>query len=248
MSYGVFATYYDLFTKNVNYSAYAQKVDSIIMSLAFKRGSLVDLACGTCSLGLRLSKMGYSVTGVDLSHEMLLRAYQKVSFAGERIKLVKQDMCKLRLPKKADAVVCSLDALNHLSGLNSVKQAFKAVKENLAPNGIFIFDMNTPYKHKNILADNCFVFDSPKAYLGWQNDFNERDCSVDITLDFFVPVGNSYKRYTEEFKEIAYEQRVIKDALKECGFELVSCFDDISDNAPTEITERILYVAKSIEV
>lgn len=247
MSYGIFARYYDLFTKNVNYKAYAEKVDSILTSLASKRGSLVDLACGTCSLGLRLSKMGYSVIGVDLSCEMLSRASKKVSLADERIMLVHQDMCKLRLPKRVDAVVCSLDALNHLSGLEAVKEAFCAVRKNLSYDGVFVFDMNTPYKHKSVLSDNCFVFDSPRAYLGWQNEYNEADCSVDITLDFFIPSGSVYKRYTENFKEIAYEQEVIEKALKECGFELVNCFDDISDNKPCETTQRILYVAKPIK-
>ena len=39
----------------------------------------------------------------------------------------------------------------------------------------------------------------------------------------------------------------MQKALKECGFELVNCFDDISDNKPCETTQRILYVAKPIK-
>ena len=67
MSYGVFAGYYDFFTANVDYIAYAKRIDKIIRSLGFKRGSLVDLGCGTASLGIELTKLGYSVTGVDIS-------------------------------------------------------------------------------------------------------------------------------------------------------------------------------------
>ena len=82
MSYGVFAGYYDFFTANVDYKTYAQRIDKIIRSLGLKRGSLVDLGCGTASLSCELARLGYSVTGVDISCEMLSVAAQKARLSG----------------------------------------------------------------------------------------------------------------------------------------------------------------------
>lgn len=44
-----------------------------------KRGLLLDLACGTGSLAVRLSEKGYSVIGTDMSPEMLSVAQQKAA-------------------------------------------------------------------------------------------------------------------------------------------------------------------------
>lgn len=244
MSYGVFAGYYDFFTANVDYIAYAQRIDKIIRSLGLKRGSLVDLGCGTASLSLELAKLGYSITGIDISCEMLSAAAQKVRKSGRNVRLINQDISMLELDKKYDVFICSLDGINHLPGLDEVTKTFTRVRKYLSRRGVFIFDVNTIYKHRHILADNCFIFDSDKAYLGWQNDYNRSDNSVDITLDFFIPQGNGgYSRHTEQFREMAYSAKTIFETLDKCGFRVIGAYDGLSEEKPNAKTERILYAA-----
>lgn len=244
MSYGVFARYYDLFTANVDYIAYAKRIDKIIRSLGLKRGSLVDLGCGTASLSLELAKLGYSVTGVDISCEMLSVAARKAHTSGKDIRLINQDISMLELDGRYDAFVCSLDCINHLSGLDAVAKTFLGVRKYLRRGGVFIFDVNTIYKHRHVLADNCFIFDSDKAYLGWQNDYNRSNNSVDITLDFFIPQGDGgYSRHTEQFRETAYPARTIFETLDKCGFKVIGAYDGLSEDKPNAKTERILFAA-----
>lgn len=244
MSYGVFSGYYDLFTRNVDYSAYAERIDSIVTSLGLKRGSLVDLGCGTASLDIELSKLGYNVTGIDLSADMLTEAASKMYSSGQFIRLVNQDMTAFSLPYKADVIISTLDGINHLSGADAVEKMFSRVKRYLSPDGVFIFDMNTVYKHREVLADNCFIFDSDEAYLGWQNDYNADDDSVLITLDFFLPSGRGYKRYTEQFSEIAYPAEKIIAMLDGTGLAAAEMYDDLSSDKPSCHTERILTVVR----
>ena len=244
MSYGVFAGYYDFFTANVDYKTYAQRIDKIIRSLGLKRGSLVDLGCGTASLSCELARLGYSVTGVDISCEMLSVAAQKARLSGKSIRLINQDISMLELDGKYDAFVCSLDGINHLSGIEAVAQTFSRVRKYLSRRGVFIFDVNTIYKHRHILADNCFIFDSDRAYLGWQNDHNKSDNSVDITLDFFVPQKDGgYSRHTEQFREKAYPAKTIFETLDKCGFRVIGAYDGLSESKPNAKTERILFAA-----
>jgi len=244
MSYGVFAGYYDFFTANVDYITYAQRIDKIIRSLGLKRGSLVDLGCGTASLSLELAKLGYSVTGVDISCEMLSAAAQKVRTSGRNIRLINQDISMLELDKKYDVFICSLDGINHLPGLDEVTKTFTRVRKHLSRRGVFIFDVNTIYKHRHILADNCFIFDSDKAYLGWQNDYNRSDNSVDITLDFFIPQRDGgYARHTEQFREMAYPAKTMFETLDKCGFRVIGAYNGLSEDKPNAKTERILYAA-----
>lgn len=243
MSYGIFASYYDLLTRNVDYKKYAQRISELAGEHGIKSGKLVDLACGTASLSFELEKLGFSVTGIDLSCDMLTYAAQKKYSLGSKINLVQQDMTALSLPGKADVFVCSLDALNHLDSLESVKKTFARVAKYLDKNGVFIFDMNTVYKHKHILADNAFIFDTDEAYVTWQNEYCDEDKSVSITLDFFVPDENEqYQRFSENFKEIAYDTDVIIKALEEAGLEVKEMFDEWNSSPPSEKTQRILYL------
>lgn len=244
MSYGVFSSYYDLFTQNVDYKAYALRIDEIIKSLGIKQGSLVDLGCGTAALDIELCRLGYDITAIDISCDMLTAAAQKVYSQNLNIRLVNQDMTNLALPFKSEVFISTLDGLNHLDGIESVKKVFFGVKKYLKPKGVFVFDMNTEYKHCEILADRSFIFDSDEAYLGWQNEYHPEDSSVDITLDFFLPDDDGYQRITEEFTEKAYPVHIILSALKECGLKAVSMYDGIGDKEPSDTTQRILFVVR----
>lgn len=244
MSYGIFALYYDLLTSNVDYKQYAERIDTLVLRHAAQKGRLYDLACGTASLSFELEKLGYEVTGCDISQQMLTVAADKKYQTDSRIMLIQQDITALSVPGKADVFVCSLDALNHLKNLKAVKSVFSGVAKHLSDNGVFIFDMNTPYKHREVLNNNAFVFDTDDVFLAWQNEYCEADCSVNITLDFFTPDEKGrYERYTEKFSERAYDRREIEKLLDSCGLELIAAYDELSENAPSDKTERILYCA-----
>ncbi|MBQ8623800.1 MAG: class I SAM-dependent methyltransferase [Oscillospiraceae bacterium] len=243
MSYGIFASYYDLLTGNVDYKKYAKRIDELVKKHGGKKGKLVDLACGTASLSFELEGLGYTVTGCDLSCDMLSYAAQKKYSQNSKITLVQQDMTALSLPGRADVFVCSLDALNHLECLIFVEMTFARVAKYMKKDSLFIFDMNTVYKHKYVLADNAFVFDTDEVFVTWQNEYNDMERSVLITLDFFVPdEEENFQRYSESFKEMAYSVDEIRRSLDNAGLRIIEMYDGLSNDLPHEKTERILFV------
>lgn len=246
MSYRAFADYYDRLTSNINYAGYAGRLSKLIKAYSSESLSIVDLCCGTLSLGIELNKLGYSVSGVDLSEEMLQRAKQKTLERGIFMPVYKGDVRDFKLPCPPDVAVCALDSLNHLEGFGEVMTAFRAIKRNIKPGGLFIFDMNTPYKHERILGDNSFIYRLPGLYCGWENEYDPRDCSVKITLDFFEDSGEKIIHENESFKEYAYPKRLILKGLRASGFEILGNFDGISGRLPVPRSERILYLARSI--
>lgn len=251
MSYGFFAEYYDFFTDNINYKAYAARVRKIAKELKISGGKAIDLGCGTGSLSIQLAKHGYAVTGFDLSNEMIGIAKEKLksgSNAGisESCRFIIGDITRLDTFIENDSckmAVSSMDVLNHLTDFGAVEKVFGGVGKVLVKGGVFIFDMNTIYKHRHILADNCFVFDSDRAYLGWQNDYFEHDNSVKITLDFFIPDSIGYSRHTECFIERAYPAKSIAQTIERNGMKLVALYDGLSCKKPVKTTQRVLYVA-----
>lgn len=242
--YNIFARFYDGLTRNVDYAARAAYFGDLIKPHIGEHGMLLDLACGTGSLSVELAKLGYEVIGVDRSAEMLSNAYQKSSEENQNILFLKQDMLKLDLYGDIDAAICALDSLNHLPDEISLERAISRVALFLRPGGVFAFDVNTPYKHREVLANNCFAFDTDEVYCVWQNQ--TRDIFTRITLDFFVPSDSGYKRYTESFMERAFDNDVIINAVKKCGLELIGTFDDGTELPPKETSERIIYLTRKI--
>ena len=243
-SYGAFASVYDLLTEDVEYAQRGEYFISLIEKFGGKRdGVLLDLACGTGSLSEIFAQKGFRVTGADISPDMLAVAENKRVRSGSNIRYICQDMCELELGQPADVTVCALDSLNHLEGIEEVRTVFEKVYEYTSQGGLFIFDMNTLYKHHEVLADNTFVFDEEEVYLVWQN-FLEGD-RVDISLDFFIPDEKGrYRRFSEDFSETAYPADSISRLLRECGFEVLGLFGENSLEPPDDCCERVIYIAK----
>lgn len=246
MSYSSFARVYDMLTKNVEYARRAEYYSSLLSENGVNGGLLLDLACGTGGLSFELAKKGFSVIGVDLSEEMLSVAQNKKYELGEQnVMFLCQDMRSLDLYGTVDCCVCALDSLNHLTDEADLKKAFRNVALFLENEGMFVFDVNTVFKHRNILSGKTFVYDCPGAYCVWQNSEVTDNNTVGISLDIFsqTPDG-AYERSVEEFAERAYEEELIKRLLKECDFEDIRCYDELSRTPPMETSQRIVFTAK----
>ena len=244
MAYNSFAEYYDLLTSNIDYKEIAEYYDRLNEKFGGKKGILLDLACGTGSLSVLFSEMGYDVIGVDISPEMLSIA---VSKEHEGIEYLCQSMTELDMFGTIDGTVCSLDSINHLSGIDEVKQTFEKVSLFSNKDALFMFDVNTLYKHENVLGDNTFVYDTDEVYCVWQNEYMG-DGRTDIYLDFFAEDKESrmYDRYSDDFSETAYPAELIARLLNEAGFELCACYEYLTENQPNEESEKLTFVARKI--
>ncbi len=244
MSYATFARYYDALTINVDYKARAEYCSSLLHRLNHDPGITLDLACGTGNLTIELAKRGMDVYGIDGSASMLSVANQKAADAGFKILFLCQQMQSIDLYGTVDTVFCALDSINHLTSEKDLQKTFERVSLFMNPGGYFIFDINTVYKHKCILANNTFVYDTDKVYCVWQNRFDEKTNRVSISLDFFGREGNTYYRNSEHFHERAYSTDLIESMLDCAGLETVGIFDDLSFDVPKDTSERILVAAR----
>lgn len=243
--YGRFALFYDSLMQ-ADYDKISNRIDSLVMEFYNNRGILLDLACGTGTLCEKMAKMGYDVVGVDTSQEMLSVALDKKYDSGLPIQYLCQDMRKIDMFGTIDVTVCTLDSINHLACKENVFETFKKVSLFAEPEGLFIFDVNTPYKHKFVLADNTFVFENDEVYCVWQNFLND-DNSVDISLDLFEKDGESYFRASESFSEISIPLDEIKNMLCESGFEVLGVYDGYENREVSDNSERAVFVARKIK-
>ena len=244
-NYSNFAFFYDTLMQNADYEKRADYCLALFDNLKHSPGLTLDLACGTGSLLFELKKRGIDIFGADISAEMLAQAKDKSYELGmEDVLLLCQDMRELDLYGSVDTVICTLDSLNHLGSSGDIQKTFDRVSMFLNSGGYFIFDMNTVYKHKEILSDNTFVLENPEVFCVWQNSYHEENNRVDIQLDFFENHGKSYVRYEESFSETAYPQKTVENMLLKSGFGDIRVFDDMSFAPPAPDSQRLIYAAK----
>ncbi|MBR6564432.1 MAG: class I SAM-dependent methyltransferase, partial [Clostridia bacterium] len=156
-----------------------------------------------------------------------------------------QDATQLDLYGTVDGAMCCLDSLNHITDYEHFCKAIERVSLFLEKDRLFIFDLNTEYKHREVLGNNTFVIDTDDVYCVWQNEYDGKN-TVEINLDFFTPQGDAYYRTGESFCERAYTKNEIENALEKAGLKIEAAFDDMSQNTPTDTTERVIYVTRKV--
>lgn len=243
--YGNFAFFYDSLNSGADY----ENRGEYLWSLFKKHGghtpkTCLDLACGTGILTEFFCKKGADMIGVDGSADMLSQARERLLGNFPETLLLCQEMTELDLYGTVEGGICTLDSLNHLGSIDEVATVFSRLKFFIEPGGLFIFDVNTPYKHKNILANNCFVLEDDRIYCGWQNFCDQSTLSVDIVLDIFLKQNGRYDRFHEEFSERAYEPQELSEVIEQNGFSVEAVYGDMTAEPPKPEEQRIVYVIK----
>lgn len=239
--YSEFANIYDRLMNDADYKKRSEYVLSLFERFGKKPTLLLDLACGTGTFSSLFAGKGIEVIGVDSSEEML-----SVAKENNDILFLCQKAEELDLFGTVDGAVCLMDSVNHITDEENLKKAFGKVSLFLEKGCLFIFDVNTLYKHACVLGNNTFVFEEEGVFGVWQNSFDEETLTTDIMLDFFEEKNGLYERYSEDFCERAYTEEQLKKWLLECGLETLGIFGDLSLEKPKEDAERIFFVTRKI--
>ena len=247
MSYSDFAFVYDGLMADVDYSARTEYILKLFKKFGHTPTLLLDLACGTGGFSKEFAKRGIEVIGVDMSEDMLSVARETSMDENLDILYLCQKADELDLYGTVDGAVCCMDSINHITDKKELVKAFKRVSLFLEPQKLFIFDVNTVFKHEKILGDNTFVLENENVYCVWQNEYDKKRKETRISLDFFTQNGENYQRSGEEFFERAYSDEDLEKMLKSAGFKVEAVFGDMTLKAPKEDAERKFFVCRKIK-
>ncbi|MCM1180501.1 MAG: class I SAM-dependent methyltransferase [Clostridium sp.] len=245
-SYTNFAYVYDTFMDNIPYKEWSEYLIHLFATYHITAGTLVELGCGTGTMSLLMNKPGFHIIGIDQSADMLTIAADK-TYGSKNITLLQQDMRKFQLDMKAEGIYCVCDSLNYLLSPNDVCMTFQKVKEHLAPNGIFIFDLKTLYFYQTVLGDQTFCDHQKDCSYTWENSFFEEDFINQYDLTVFTRVNDTplFERFCETHHQKAYVLSEIVDLLKQAGLEYITAYDAFTENVPHEESERIYIIARN---
>ena len=240
MAYNEFAYFYDEFNGEADYEALYARIKAQLDAHGIASGILADLGCGTGELTLMLAQAGYDMIGIDQSEEMLCVVRDKAEQLGLSggLLLLQQDLCALDLYGTIRGAVSTFDTLNHIPDLD---KAIANAAFFMEKGGVFLFDMNTPYKHQAVLGENVFTFEEEDARCVWRNHYDPAARRVTITVD--IDYQETGEHFHEEFFEYTYTLEEITAALEKNGFTLESVCDGESFGPLTEESERYFFCA-----
>lgn len=243
-AYTSFAKVYDLFMDNVPYEEWARYVRRLLLDFGVADGLVLELGCGTGSLTEVLSKYGYDMIGVDNSEDMLEIAMDKRESSGRDILYLFQDMREFELYGTVRAVVSICDSMNYIMDYPDLVKVFRLVNNYLDPGGVFIFDLNTEYKYRELLGDNTFAEDREESSFIWDNFYDEEEKINEYDLALFIRQGELYRKFTETHYQRAYSLEQVLQAAGEAGMEFVASYDAFTCNPVKEDSERIYVILR----
>lgn len=243
--FAVLSSYYDLFN-GADYAGYADYIEKVFKTYGSGQESLIlDLACGTGRLTEELSDRGYDMIGADISEEMLSLAMSRSYERERQILYLNQDMREFELYGTVDAIICSLDGISYLTEKADAEKCFKLIRNYLNPGALFLFDINSVYRFKEILSKRDYFLDEDGVYLGWKSSLDDKKSICELSLTFFVETENGdYIKKEETQVERVWEKAEITETLERCGLEVIDVFGGFDMQKATETDEKWYFVCR----
>ena len=247
--YGLIAPYYDAWNAELDYAAWADRVED-----AFRRHypagveAVLDLGCGSGRMTVELARRGYDMIGVDGSPEMLTAARDAAEAAGvgERCLWLLQELTAFELYGTVEAVVSCLDTINHLTSYRDLRACFSLVHNYLVPGGLFLFDLNSREKFETAYADNVYTFENEDAFCIWQNTYHPKTHIADFYVTLFSEEADGrYLRTDELTRERMYPTASVLRELRAAGFTPLAVGEKPYENGEGKGADRLYFLARA---
>ena len=227
--------YYHILYKDRDYSEAQGFMDNLTNYLNLPdNGKILDLACGKGRHSVYLNKLGYHVTGVDLSEQSINYAKQ---YENDTLKFKVHDMSK-PLNDKFDAVFNLFTSFGYFDDESCNLNTIKAIKSELNEFGIGVIDfMNTNYVTSNLVAQDVKSVDGIDFYQKRraENGFIMKDISFEIDGEKF--------NFQECVRAFILED--FENLFEKAGVHLLDVFGDYNLNKYlSESSERLIMIFK----
>ena len=244
-SYQSFAQVYDTFMDNIDYDGWSAYLIGLLREYGICDGLVLELGCGTGSMTERLAMAGYDMIGSDLSPDMLEIAMEKKDASGLNILYLLQDMREFELYGTVRAIVSVCDSMNYILEEEDLLQVFRLANNYLDPGGMFIFDLNTTKKYRD-MGETTIAENREEASFIWENYFDEEEKINEYDLTLFIrdEEDGRFDRFEEFHEQRAYSLTEIGELIRESGMELIAMYDAFTHEPATEECERVYVIAR----
>lgn len=244
MAYSKLAYVYDVLMEDAPYDEWQSFVNHFISVYYPDAEKLLDLGCGTGQMSSRFAQIGYQVTGLDNSDDMLAYAASNTS----HVSYIQQDIRYMDGLAGFNIVVSLCDVINYITTEEELLAVFENVFESLSDKGLFIFDVHSLRHFEEDLIGETFTEIYDDISYVWFCERGDTAGSVEHDLTFFLldEASGKYERFDEKHKQRTFPVRSYLNLIKRAGFQSLGVYGDFSVKASEnpEQNERIFFVCQ----
>ena len=240
--YSRLALYYDQVMNHVDYKKWAKFIKTILSHYYNKPKTIAELACGTGAIFDYLKSNNWTLFGGDKCQSMLLVGKEKR--ANHLSHFFCADFRDIPLKKEYfDVALILYDSANYLMEDEDVTRMFGEVHQILKKDGLFIFDVVTPYICNTAFRDYTeqeFWGKSGYARKSWYHkeksiQYNEFEIHVDGQI--FKELHQQKIRFMEEWIQF----------IESSPLKFMAAYHNFSLRKARNKSERIHFVCRKIK-
>jgi SAM-dependent methyltransferase len=230
--------YYHLLYRNRDETEAAAFIDQIIKYFKPPRDAkFLDLACGKGRHSVYINKLGFNVTGVDLSETNIAYAQE---FGNEALHFKVHDMRLPLLREGFEFVLNLFTSFGYFSSMEENLSVLKASNENLKPKGKILID----FLNVNVVSEGLVRAES-KTIDGVHFGISREVKDGYITKHIHVVNGKTHHNYAE--KVAALSKQDFTGMLAQAGFEILDIFGNYNlDQFSEQKSPRLIIIARKI--
>ena len=249
-AYQGLAPFYDELTREHDYDGWTRHLEETALRFGVRGTRLLDAACGTGKSFLPFLGRGYTVTGCDISPEMVALASAKAPEAD----LFVADVRTLGPIGSFDLITCLDDSINYLIDDGDLDAGLGALACNLAPDGVLVFDVNTLSTYRTTFARDM-ALDGPGVFIVWRGRCTgdeEPGCIAELIIEAFTETEpDFYERVTSRHLQRHYPRPEVEAALAGAGLAAVGVFGQLPDGsldvlADDHLHHKLVYFAQRV--
>ena len=246
--------YYHILYRDRDYTEAAQFMKSLTSSLQLPVDShILDLACGRGRHSMFLNRLGYKVTGVDLSENSIAFAKAQLQQSphtvnesetselppvdASRINFHVHDMTQ-PMDQTFDAVFNLFTSFGYFDDESDNLKTIKAIKNSLKPGASAVIDfLNVPYILEHLVAENVkteqgIAFTQSRRF---KNGYIYKDIS-------FSDKGRDYN-FTERVRALTLDD--FQDYFATAGLELTDIYGSYQlEDYHAQQSQRLIMVVR----
>ena len=207
---------------------------------------ILDLACGEGRYARALASMGYRVTGVDLSRDLIDEARRQSPLLPGSPPFVVGDMRNLPFVEQFDGAVSLFTSIGYFADSGDDVRIFEGVRRALVPGGRFLVDfLNAAEVRANLVAES--VTERPPHRIEIRRRIDEDDPGGPVVVKDVTVVDTRTGHAVGEVAERVrlYSPDDLDGLLTTAGFALVGSRRGDLDGAPfSDASPRLVRVVE----
>jgi len=246
------SSYYDLVLYGkLSYTAGEREMEFI--NYAFREyppavlSNILDIGCGTGRFTVPLAKAGYTVTGIDMSPDMIDTCREKLKAAGLKADLIKLSLSEFGPQSMFEGVICMDSVLCYGADTTKIAEGLSRIHGCLCRDGVAVIETWNLRSHMTLLnREHEFINNDAgaEARVREKNTYDSYRNILTISLEAEIKDKGRVVKGSHEEKLLIPDFTTMKHMMERAGFRNVEAYSGFDGAPETEPGDSMLYIGR----